>query len=174
MKVLPLLLLPFIGAPAIAGDLSNYRAYRDYGNLNRRATSYMDWKMAQHTDSQAGYSHQRTCFKSEYREEYIPGTENNPGYVKSYKDTVEVPCETTPIPQPLPSDPHPDVGSRTYRRHVTVYEDVDTNDCSEGTVAGGLLGGGLAGFGSRGKDRWWAIPTGVIGGAMLGCAVDGG
>ena len=89
---------------------------------------------------------------------------------------MEVPCETTPT---YNSDPNPNVGTRssssgTYRRHVTVYENVDTNDCSDGTVVGGLLGGGLAGFGSRGIDRWWAIPTGVIGGAMLGCAVDGG
>ena len=34
-------------------------------------------------DYQAGYSNQRTCHKTEYREEYIPGTEDNPGYVKS-------------------------------------------------------------------------------------------
>ena len=127
-------------------------------------------------ESQAGWSHERTCFKSEYREEYIPGTEDNPGYVKSWKETVEVPCETTPT---YNSDPNPNVGTRssssgTYRRHVTVYENVDTNDCSEGTVAGGLLGGGLAGFGSRGKDRWWAIPAGIVGGAMVGCAMDGG
>ena len=127
-------------------------------------------------ESQAGWSHERTCFKSEYREEYIPGTENDPGYVKSWKETVEVPCETTPT---YNSDPNPNVGTRssssgTYRRHVTVYENVDTNDCSEGTVAGGLLGGGLAGFGSRGKDRWWAIPAGIIGGSMVGCAMDGG
>ena len=112
---------------------------------------------------QAGYSSSRTCFKTEYREEYIPGNENNPGYVKSWKETLEVPCN----PEDVATD-------RTYQRHVTVYENVDTNDCSDGTVVGGLLGGGLAGFGSRGKDRWWAIPTGVIGGAMLGCAVDGG
>lgn len=128
-------------------------------------------------ESQAGWSHERTCFKSEYREEYIPGTEDNPGYVKSWKETVEVPCEDTPTH--IHPDPYPNVGHQsrrpsTYRRHVTVYENVDTNDCSDGTVVGGLLGGGLAGFGSRGKDRWWAIPTGVIGGAMLGCAVDGG
>ena len=32
-----------------------------------------------YNDSQAGYSHQRKCFKTEYREEYIPGTEDNPG-----------------------------------------------------------------------------------------------
>ena len=118
---------------------------------------------------QAGYSHERKCFKTEYREEYIPGTEDNPGYVKSWKDTVEVPCKNDPDVgwrrSPSPERPY-------YRRHVTVYE--DTNDCSEGTVAGGLLGGGLAAFGTRGKDRWWTIPTGIVGGAMLGCAVDGG
>ena len=128
-------------------------------------------------ESQAGWSHERTCFKSEYREEYIPGTEDNPGYVKSWKETVEVPCEDTPThvhPDPYPNVGHQSSRSTGYRRHVTVYENVDTNDCSEGTVVGGRLGGGLAGFGSRGKDRWWAIPTGVIGGAMLGCAVDGG
>ena len=125
-------------------------------------------------ESQAGWSAQRTCFKSEYREDYVPGTEDNPGYVKSWKETVEVPCETTPT---YNSDPHPDVGrgsSGTYIRHVTVYENVDTNDCSDGTAVGGLLGGGLAGFGSRGKDRWWAIPAGIIGGSMVGCAMDGG
>ena len=27
---------------------------------------------------QQGYSNQRSCFKTEYREEYIPGTEDNP------------------------------------------------------------------------------------------------
>ena len=115
-------------------------------------------------DYQAGYSHQRTCLRSEYREEYIPGTEGDPGYVRSWKETIEVPCEPSSAATP-PS---------TYRSQVTVYENVDTNDCSEGTVAGGLLGGGLAGFGSRGKDRWWAIPAGIIGGSMIGCAMDGG
>ena len=52
---------------------------------------------------QAGYSHERTCFKSEYREEYVPGTEDSPGYVKSWKDRVEVPCED------YPRDPNPDI-----------------------------------------------------------------
>ena len=114
--------------------------------------------------SQAGYSSSRTCFRTEYREEYIPGTAESPGYVRSWNDTLEVPCRDTPV----------SIEPRTYRRHVTVYEDVDTNDCSEGTVAGGLLGGGLAGFGSRGKDRWWAIPACIIGGSMIGCAIDCG
>ena len=109
---------------------------------------------------QSGYSKSRTCYRSEYREEYVPGTENDPGYVKSWKETLEVPC-----------DPDDVSGSKIIRKTVVEYDD---NDCSEGTVIGGLLGGGLAGFGTRGKDRWWAIPSGIIGGAMVGCAVDGG
>ena len=63
-------------------------------------------------------------------------------------------------------------------RHTPSYHQpggyADNNDCSGGTTVGALLGGGLAGFGSRGKDRWWAIPAGVVGGAMLGCQIDGG
>ena len=121
-------------------------------------------------DYQAGYSNQRTCHKTEYREEYIPGTEDNPGYVKSWKDTIEVPCE----------DVNPDVGWRRhssptrpyYRRHVTVYE--DTNDCSDGKIAGGLLGGGIGAAVSRGDGRWWAIPLGAVVGSHIGCDLAGG
>ena len=112
------------------------------------------------TMRQSGYSKSRTCYKSEYKEEYVPGTEFDPGYVKSTKETVEVPC--------TPGDT---AGSKVIRRTVVEY---DTNDCSDGTIVGALLGGGLAGFGSRGKDRWWAIPSGMIGGAMVGCQIDGG
>ena len=120
--------------------------------------------------SQAGYSNQRSCHKTEYREEYIPGTEDNPGYVKSWKDTIEVPCQ----------DVNPDVGWRKhpsptrpyYRRHVTVYE--DTNDCSDGKIAGGLLGGGIGAAVSRGDGRWWAIPLGAVVGSHIGCDLAGG
>ena len=119
--------------------------------------------------SQPGYSNQRSCFKTEYREEYIPGTEDNPGYVKSWKDTVEVPCEDSNVGWHGPRRP---TQRPYYRRHVTVYE--DTNDCSDGTAAGAILGGGLGAVLSRGDGRWWAIPTGVVTGAMLGCQIDGG
>ena len=33
-----------------------------------------------------------TCTRTEYREEYIPGTKSNPGYVRSYEVDVEIPC----------------------------------------------------------------------------------
>ena len=110
---------------------------------------------------QQGYSASRTCFKTEYREEYVPGNLDNPGYVKSWNETLEVPCRDRRT-----------YSGPTFHQHTTV--EYDTNDCSEGTLAGGLLGGGLATSISRGKDRWWAIPLGVVGGAMIGCDIDGG
>ena len=33
-----------------------------------------------------------TCTRTEYREEYIPGTKSNPGFVKSYEVDVVIPC----------------------------------------------------------------------------------
>ena len=114
---------------------------------------------------QHGYSETTTCYREEYREEYVPGTEDSPGYIKSWKDTIEYPCSRTRVER----SPDNTTRTRTYNEY-----EVDDNDCSEGSVAGALLGGGLAGFGSRGKDRWWAIPSGAILGSMIGCEIDGG
>jgi outer membrane lipoprotein SlyB len=70
--------------------------------------------------------------------------------------------QTSPDTFPRYEEEHPDVGSH------------DDNSCVEGTVAGGLLGGALGGVLSK-KDNWiWAIPTGIVSGAMVGCQVDGG
>ena len=33
-------------------------------------------------DYQPGYSSSRSCFREEYREEYVPGTVNSHGYVR--------------------------------------------------------------------------------------------
>ena len=120
---------------------------------------------AHHKEYQEGYSETTTCFKEQYREEYVPGTKDSPGYIKSWTDTIEYPCSRRRV------ESTPDNTTRT--RRYEEYE-VDDNDCSEGTVAGALLGGGLAGFGSRGKDRWWAIPSGAVIGGIIGCDIDGG
>ena len=37
---------------------------------------------------QEGYSETTTSFKEQYREEYVPGTKDNPGYIKSWTDTI--------------------------------------------------------------------------------------
>jgi len=92
-----------------------------------------------------------TCTRTEYREEYIPGTKTNPGYVKSYEVDVVIPC-----------------------RGESNVEIVDDNDCSEGSFIGGLLGAGIALSSSKGKDRFWAVPAGGTAGALIGCQLDGG
>ena len=92
-----------------------------------------------------------TCTRTEYREEYIAGTQTNPGYVRSYEVDVVIPC-----------------GSQSQ------VEKIDKNDCSEGTFIGSLLGAGIAISSSRGKDRFWAVPAGGTAGALIGCQVDGG
>ena len=109
-------------------------------------------------ESQSGYSSSRTCLKTEYREEYVPGTRQNPGYIKTYNETYEVPCNNG-------------TARRVYRETTVEY---DTNDCSDGKIAGGILGGGAAAAMSRGDGRWWAIPLGIVTGSVIGCDIDGG
>ena len=60
----------------------------------------------------------QTCWKSVYKEEYIPGTRENPGYVTSSNEYIEVPCE---------------------REKTVVQEKIDDNDCTDGKIAGALL-----------------------------------
>ena len=96
-----------------------------------------------------------TCTRTEYREEYISGTRLRPGYVRSYEVDVEIPCGGNDV-------------------HVNAQENIDDNDCSEGSVLGGILGAGLALSSSRGDDRFWAVPGGAVAGALLGCQIDGG
>ena len=113
-------------------------------------------------DYQAGYSTSRNCFKTEYREEYIPGNADSPGYVQSFHETIEVPCK------------HSQESLRRggYTRKTTI--EFDNNDCSDGKIAGGLLGGGLGAALSRDDGRWWAIPLGAVLGSRIGCEIEGG
>ena len=114
---------------------------------------------------QEGYSSSRTCFREEYREEYVPGRVANPGDVRSWKETVEYPCSRMRVE----STPENTTRTRVYDEY-----EVDNNDCSDGSVAGALLGGGLAAAISRGDGRWWAIPLGAVVGSSIGCDIDGG
>ena len=111
---------------------------------------------------QEGYSQSRNCFKTEYREEYIPGTADNPGYVQSYHETIEIPCKHS-------ADSLRNGG---YTRKTTI--EYDNNDCTDGKIAGGLVGGGLGAAISKGDGRWWAIPLGAVLGCRIGCEIEGG
>ena len=50
----------------------------------------------------------------------------------------------------------------------------EANSCMEGTIAGGLIGAGIGGVATRGRARWIGVPIGAVGGALLGCQIDGG
>jgi hypothetical protein len=97
-------------------------------------------------------------------EEYIPGYYNKHGqyvggYVKHRRH--KIPC------------------GHNYTRHNRRHDhrpvnNVDDNSCIEGSILGGIAGGGIGAAASRGDGRLWAIPLGIVGGAMVGCQIDGG
>ena len=112
---------------------------------------------------QPGYSSSKSCYRSEYREEYVPGTEDSPGYVRSWKETIELPCERNRA-----------TITRPTRTVVENHYEIDDNDCTDGKIAGGILGGAAGAALSRGDGRWWAIPLGVVAGSAIGCDAAGG
>ena len=112
---------------------------------------------AQADYSRGGGVQQRECFKEVYREEYIPGTKNNPGRVRRWTETKRVPCE----------DNHGVTGSGEYAP-------MDDNSCVEGSILGGIAGAAAGAALSRDDGRWIGIPLGIVGGSMIGCQIDGG
>ena len=111
------------------------------------------------TVSQPGYSRTTQCFRDEYREEYVPGTKEKPGYVRNWTEKVEIACADRPTQAPT-QEPQ--------------AVDIDNNDCRQGSLIGGLLGAGLGAALSRDEGRWVGVPVGAATGAMVGCQVDGG
>ena len=102
----------------------------------------------------------KTCYRETYTEEYIPGTKNEPGYVRTYNELIEYPCND-------------DVATDRVLKRETVVE-YDDNDCTDGKVAGALLGGAAGAAMSRDDGRWWAIPIGAVIGSKIGCDAAGG
>ena len=111
------------------------------------------------TVSQPGYSRTTQCFRDEYREEYVPGTKDSPGYVRNWTEKVEIACANKPNQTPA-QEPQ--------------AVDVDNNSCVEGSLIGGLLGVGLGAALSRKEGRCVGGPVGAAVGAVVGCQVDGG
>ena len=117
--------------------------------------------------SRPGWAEEEKCYRTEYSEEYVPGTSKFPGHVKTRREKVRIPCRgrryvPNYAPNPRYEEQHPNVGG------------IDDNSCIEGSILGGIAGGGLGAALSRKDGRLWAIPTGIVGGALLGCQVDGG
>ena len=103
----------------------------------------------------------KTCYRETYREEYVPGTRENPGFIRTFNELIEVACR----------DDYADSDPIIKRETVVEYDD---NDCTDGKVAGAVLGGGLGAAISRDNGRWWAIPLGAVIGSKIGCDAAGG
>ena len=101
----------------------------------------------------------KTCYRETYREEYVPGTREDPGFIRTFSELIEVPCRSKI------SDP-------VIRRETVV--EYDDNDCTDWKVAGALLGGAAGAAMSRDDGRWWAIPLGAVVGSKIGCDAAGG
>ena len=128
-------------------------------------------------DSQRGYTTQRSCYKETYREEYIAGTREFQGYVKSFTDKVEVPC--SPLAKVHHHHHYRPITSYNYSRTryyqpTTTYRVSRSNSsssaCRSSRATGGVLGGSLAAAVSK-KDAWgWSIPLGAVIGLGVGDA----
>ena len=116
--------------------------------------------------------YEEKCYKNV--EKYIPGYYDDfgnwrNGRVKTTRKRIS--CgrlyeKPRFIPQTTPhyhhEEQHPNMGN------------VDNNSCIEGSILGGIVGGGAGAALSRKDGRLWAIPLGIVTGSMLGCQVDGG
>ncbi len=112
--------------------------------------------------SQKGYAHENKCFRYEYREEYIPGNSMSPGYVKSYKEKVSIPCNSHR--KVFNHHHHKTEPQTSYVKYQPVPK------CTASTTLGGLIGGGIAASLSKSDAYGWSIPLGAVLGAGIGNA----
>ena len=113
-------------------------------------------------DSQKGYAHENRCFRYEYREKYIPGNSMSPGYVKSYREKVSIPCH---------SDRNASNHYHQKNQPQTSYVKYKpARKCTGSTTLGGLIGGGIAASLSKSDAYGWTIPLGAVLGAGIGNA----
>ena len=113
-------------------------------------------------ESQKGYAYENKCFRYEYREEYIPGNSMSPGYVKSYREKVSMPCNNER--NAYNHYHHKNEPQTSYVKYKPAPK------CIGSTTLGGLLGGGIAASLSRSDAYGWSIPLGAVLGAGIGNA----
>ena len=114
---------------------------------------------------QEGFLYSNKCFRNEYREQYIPGSFENPGYVKSWRETIEVPCYKISNLYKKNNYITTD-GShkyKSYERRLSQSGLKKRNTCkSSNKTIGGLIGGSTAAALSS-KDAYaWTIPLGAV------------
>ena len=113
-------------------------------------------------ESQKGYAYENKCFRYEYREQYIPGNSMSPGYVKSYREKVSIPCNSN-----RKAFNHYHQNDKPQTSYVQ-YKPAPK--CIGSTTLGGLIGGGIAASLSKSDAYGWSIPLGAVLGAGIGNA----
>ena len=139
-------------ATLIFGTSLPVNAYESIGDKSNREAY----------ESQTGYANENKCFRYEYREQYIPGNSMSPGYVKSYKEKVSIPCKSHH--NVFNHSPHKTESQNSY----VIYNQVPK--CTGSTVLGALIGGGIAASLSESDAYGWSIPLGAVLGAGIGNA----
>ena len=110
-------------------------------------------------ESKKGYAYENKCFRYEYREEYIPGNSMSPGYVKSYREKVSIPCNSER--NAFNHYHHKNEPQTSYVKYKPAPK------CTGSTTLGGLIGGGIAASLSKSDAYAWSIPLGAVLGAGI-------
>ena len=113
-------------------------------------------------ESQNGYAYENKCFRYEYKEQYIPGNSISPGYVKSYREKVSIPCNSD---RKAFNQYH-----HNYEPQTSYVKYKPASKCIGSTTLGGLIGGGIAASLSKSDAYAWSIPLGAVLGAGIGNA----
>ena len=114
-------------------------------------------------ESQKGYAYENKCFRYEYREKYIPGNSMTPGYVKSYREKVSIPCNSER--NALNNYYHKNDPNTSYVKYKPAQK------CIASKTLGGLIGGGIAASLSKRDAYGWSIPLGAVLGAGIGLSL---
>ena len=93
---------------------------------------------------------------------YIPGNSMSPGYVKSYREKVSIPCNSER--NAFNNYHHKNEPQTSYVKYKPAPK------CIGSTTLGGLIGGGIAASLSKSDAYGWSIPLGAVLGAGLGNA----
>ena len=110
-------------------------------------------------ESQRGYAYERKCFRYVYKEQYIPGNSMSPGYVKSYREKVSIPCNSER--NAFNHYHHKNEPKTSYVKYKHAPK------CTGSTTLGGLIGGGIAASLSKRDAYAWSIPLGAVLGAGI-------
>ena len=128
-------------------------------NANASIRDQMNQKVY---ESQKGYAYENKCFRYKYKEEYIPGNSVSPGYVKSYREKVAIPCNSD---RNVFNHYH-----HRYEPQTSYVKYEPAPKCTGSTTLGGLIGGGIAASLSKSDAYGWSIPLGAVLGAGIGNA----